>query len=784
MKANIIMPVILAIIVSIGLTYLYFHSRNLDAELHNQVMHQLQLLKQANADLNEAIIEVSSRHSQNYDSLGIVQKNLFLQIAKFENTISQMQSNVSVRFDDLIRRLEEVGQEKSRLIERFKLDTALLNNSLHYYPRLLEEIESFAEKSSEYKIYQEIAHKVTYFSLNFHNDVFESAKSEIAAHKNQLRSNRSLPKNKHIYLSNFLSHSELILDSLKKRSGVASIKANTAINSILSELNGEYMKYYNRQAEKAEKSRNFMFGASLLLISIIVYVLILLAKNAIELAKEREKALFASQAKSTFLANMSHEIRTPLTAIIGFGESSLDSGQTMDERLSAIRSIVRNGKHLLQIINEILDISKIESGKLTVEKYPCNVIDTLRELESSMRFQAEEKGLAFEIKPIFPLPEIVSTDPVRFKQILFNLTNNAIKFTHSGKVEIQIACDCGNERLKAVVADTGIGLSKEQVEKLYSPFTQADSSTTRKYGGTGLGLHISKYLVEALGGVLEVHSAPGQGSQFSFSIDTGSLNGVKIQHQESGQSESTETTIISSEAPKLHGSILLAEDNLDNQELISYFIRKTGAELKVVDNGLRACEETSIKNYDLVLMDMQMPELDGLSATRRIRDSGYDKPIIALTANATNEDIDSCHNAGCDGFLSKPVDWSKFYQALSSHLNEDEAEVTGMAAIESEIIKGEPALARLVVKFLDSLPERLQDLKQTVYANDWQNMSFQLHNLKGLGGNFGYPQVTKLAARMEFEIKKQDYSKVRASLQELESLFSRLLAGKPDVTDS
>ena len=394
-----------------------------------------------------------------------------------------------------------------------------------------------------------------------------------------------------------------------------------------------------------------------------------------DLAIARDEALRASQTKSAFLANMSHEIRTPLTAIIGFAESLKDSNQPLIEREDAIDTIVRNGRHLLDIINDILDLSKIEAERLDVEELAVSPYQLIKEVEALAGMQAREKKLILSTEYQFPLPKTIYSDPTRLKQILLNLCSNAIKFTDQGKIRLILSCDVAHEKLIFTIIDSGIGMSESQIKKLFRAFSQADSTTTRKYGGTGLGLHISMRLVEMLGGKINVKSIPDIGSRFNVEIKTGSLDGVDmIHHLNDIQTTEKSASIRLPEenrtrAETIEGHILLAEDTKDNQKLISLFIRTLGANLTIVENGMQAIDATKANHYDLILMDIHMPIMNGMEATKKIRMLGYEKPIIALTANVMKDDIAEYIQAGCTDHIAKPIDKDKFFNIVRAYLS-------------------------------------------------------------------------------------------------------------------
>jgi signal transduction histidine kinase len=373
----------------------------------------------------------------------------------------------------------------------------------------------------------------------------------------------------------------------------------------------------------------------------------------------------ANRAKSEFLANMSHEIRTPMTAIMGFAELLRDEAlrsRESGQRVEFIDGILRNAEHLLGVINDILDMSKIESGRLDVVLEPCSPFEVVESAVAMLRPNAAAKGLGLSIEQQTPLPASVRTDAVRLRQVLINLIGNAIKFTEKGTVRVAMGLLPDAPQgplLQFQVIDTGIGMSEEHVGRLFQRFSQGDSSTARRYGGSGLGLAISKRLARLLGGDIAVESVPGQGSCFQVTVATGALDGVALLDAPPQQGAPEPTP----QAPARQGAaarILLAEDGADNRRIIGHILNKAGFDVTFAENGLIAYESALAaaaedNPFDLVLMDMQMPVMEGYEATRRLRDAGYTGPIIALTAHAAPEDRQKCLAAGCDHYVSKPV---------------------------------------------------------------------------------------------------------------------------------
>jgi len=388
----------------------------------------------------------------------------------------------------------------------------------------------------------------------------------------------------------------------------------------------------------------------------------LVEERTAELRAATDKAQDAARAKSEFLANMSHEIRTPLTAMLGYADLLMDPGLEPADLAQYVQTVRRNGAHLMAVLNAILDLSRIEAGRMTVESIECSPTALLHEVGDMLRARAVEKGLRFEVRQEGPLPATIRTDPTRVRQILLNLGGNAIKFTEKGDVRL-LAClatkpDGPSPALDFVVQDSGIGLTPGEIERLFQPFEQADTSTTRRFGGTGLGLVISRRLARMLGGDVLVASVPLQGSTFSLRVPTGSLTGVAMLDEDTPPPRSSRRE--PDDRLRLSGRILLAEDTRDSALVISTMLRRAGAEVTVVDTGLDALHkaqaaEAAAQPFSLLLMDLHMPELDGLQATRRLRESGYVRPIVALTANSMPGDRAECLRAGCDEYASKPV---------------------------------------------------------------------------------------------------------------------------------
>ncbi|MBU4270638.1 MAG: response regulator [Planctomycetes bacterium] len=418
------------------------------------------------------------------------------------------------------------------------------------------------------------------------------------------------------------------------------------------------------------------------------YAATLESKN-LALEELNEAAEAASRAKSEFLANMSHEIRTPMTAILGFSEILM--GSVLDqEQFDAATTIKQNGEYLIGIINDILDLSKIEAGKLEIEHVQCSPCQVISEVASLMRVRANAKNLSLQIDYDGPIPQTIQSDPTRLRQILINLAGNAIKFTEVGKVRLVarlLDAECDEPKMQFEVVDSGIGMTGEQIAKLFNPFQQADTSTTRKFGGTGLGLTICKRLAGKLGGNINVKSTAGEGSTFTVTVGTGPLDGVKLLDSPSeAQLPTHSDRKPAAPKTKLDCRVLLAEDGSDNQRLIVFLLKKAGAEVVVADNGqivydlALAARDEGIP-FDVILMDMQMPVMDGYEATTKLREAGYTGPIIALTAHAMSTDRNKCLNAGCNDYVTKPIDHKKLISVVAEYASGQGLHKSGNAPV-------------------------------------------------------------------------------------------------------
>lgn len=467
------------------------------------------------------------------------------------------------------------------------------------------------------------------------------------------------------------------------------------------------------------------------------------AKYQIQMVqKEQQLAASANEAKNRFLANVSHEIRTPLNSIIGYSELLNDDQASLEQKSQATLSINSSGQYLLNVINDVLDLSKIEAGKIQLQKDDICIVSLLEEVGAYMSGFAQEKNLKFVLQLSYPLPQYLNIDATRLKQILLNLCNNAIKFTAEGSVDLQVFLDSYKRRFIFVVSDTGVGMSEEQQLRLFTAFSQGNQAINRKYGGTGLGLYISKQLIEMMGGHIKVTSQEGQGSQFAVYLPWVEAQNKHMitsvqQAEEIARNKQNKPLVV----PTFDAHILCVDDNEDNRLLVDYLLSKTGAKVSLASSGMEALKQSKQHAFDLVLMDMQMPEMDGLQATREMIEQGFEKPIIMLTANVDSDSKQDVIEAGAVAHFGKPVNAEKFYRLLAKYLGQQKQQTDEGSAQSS--------FDKLVIQYRLSFNHKVADIKQAHDQQDWSLLKELMHKIKGSAGSYGFHQVSELASDVE-----------------------------------
>lgn len=487
------------------------------------------------------------------------------------------------------------------------------------------------------------------------------------------------------------------------------------------------------------------------------------AEQALLAAKNTAEA--AMKAKSQFLANMSHEIRTPLTAIIGFADALLD--EVLPARQQHTVDIIRNnGKHLLNIINQILDLATIDSGALKIHPTCTSIRGILEELRLLFSSIIAEKDLKLTITCDQHVPDLLMIDSLRIKQVLINLIGNAIKFTERGLITVRAIWQADDRRLILSIRDTGIGIEADKLTSIFEPFSQANESSTRSYGGTGLGLSISRMLVRAMSGEITATSVPHCGSTFSF--DLRAPVPTEQEKLASAKTQIEHTSAISSSID-LAGRVLFADDALDNRRLIEQLLRKAGTEVVLVEDGLAAVNILDRESFDLILMDVQMPIMDGLTATRKIREKGITTPIVAISAGAMETDIEQALAAGCEMHLGKPFEQADLLRVLKRYLRFSSHDLTTRetnVAIDDE-------LETLIDEFAADLPNKIQPLTLAIAERDLKLAASLAHRLKGSAGMYRFQEISEIASSIDSACKSHDIDHANQLLEQLSNLVAK-----------
>ena len=432
---------------------------------------------------------------------------------------------------------------------------------------------------------------------------------------------------------------------------------------------------------------------------------------------------------------------------------------------------------------------------MTLDKQSCSLVSIVADVASIMRVRTEQRGTSLDVQYANAMPETILTDASRLRQTLINLVGNAIKFTENGGVRIVSTFlpdwQQGKPAVQIQVIDSGIGISPEKLPTLFDPFIQADNSTSRKYGGSGLGLAISRHMAEMLGGELTAQSTLGQGSAFTLTTPTGPLEGIAMIDSPAealAQRRDASHQNLSAK-PLADRRILLAEDGPDNQNLVTLLLTKAGAKVEIADNGKIAVEKATAEKFNLILMDMQMPEMDGYQATALLRQQGQTTPIIALTAHAMSQDRKKCLKAGCNDYLSKPVNGPQLIQTVAQHCDgqdssaqQNSAEPVQKPSIDSaqetrSEFADDPDFTDIIAQFVVGLPDKISSMRDALDHSDFETLQRLAHQLKGAGGSYGYPALTDSAKTLEDAAKAQDHEAAALAFASFSDLCQAVSAG-------
>lgn len=577
-------------------------------------------------------------------------------------------------------------------------------------------------------------------------------------------------------------------------------EVSAGIRRIIGKIEREEERVSARMADMAQKNANYTTQIIFLLSVITIAVLIASGitvytymkvnqKYRKVLNEAKNKAERLARLRLEFLSNMSHEIRTPLNAIVGFseqlGKQSLHSGQEQ-----SVRIIRESSEHLANLINDVLDHAKMESGRFSFEEIAFNPVHIFEQVYDFFRYEAKRKGIDLLIEHGKNVPEYVTGDPLRLKQIMVNLVSNALKFTSRGHVKISVEAMVNNLReivLEVKVSDTGIGIAPEKLNLIFDEYTQADSSTTRKYGGTGLGLTITRKLIELQGGTIEVQSEPRKGSTFTFAIPY-ALSDLK------GHNEALEMKFKQPEKIK-ELRILVADDENYNRLLLQHIFEKWSLEIEEAVDGAEVLDKLSVEEYDLILMDVKMPHVDGIDATRRIRESfsGHKRhvPIIAVTAGASADDKKNCLSAGMNGFITKPFKETELVKVMGEVLKieteavaKEKKQVNGngvsidLTELEKLIGNDQEFLKKMIRSFIESSSETLLEMEQNLDGKDLRTVGLLAHRLAAPARHMGFHNMAIRLKKIEhYEQEKMTYRDLMQNIAELRKDIEKVNTG-------
>ncbi len=474
-----------------------------------------------------------------------------------------------------------------------------------------------------------------------------------------------------------------------------------------------------------------------------------------------------------FFAKAVHELRTPLTAINGYSEALAAGTSSADEVVSFGKIIHRNTSYVLQLVDTLLDLAKLNSGQFDLEKEPFNLLSLCEEVENVCKPRAEEKGISFGIEEINTLSTEIVSDALRLKQVLLNLAINAVKFTTKGGVKIVIALDPDSDQLRLKIVDTGIGLTAKQQKGLFSAFAQGDMAITKEFGGTGLGLLVSKEIIDKMGGTLEVDSELGRGSVFSIVLP---IEKNPLSNQETTLRKTRKWPPAQRVFPTLTGNVLVIEDDPDTASLVKYLLEKWGVDIIVAENGEKGLMLARKGDVDLILLDQSLPLMDGPTVASKLNAEGFDKPILAFSAERGLAEEKWIKDHGLAGAVPKPFRQSDLYGIVQNYLRTvSDALASGDPVYSSLLDQGREYRA-IILKFVEGLSDRLEIIKSAMSVNDLETLASEAHKL-GNAGAFGYPLLQKIANSLERSVGVLSSAELLIQLSELETVIDRVVKG-------
>ncbi len=579
-------------------------------------------------------------------------------------------------------------------------------------------------------------------------------------------------------------------------------RAGSALTGMLSDLHLQYRQSHHAK-QALYKKIQIASLATILLVLILEGLFLfrpmvnIVRREHDEIIEAMIKADRANEVKSQFLANVSHEIRTPLTAIIGFSEMTLADSSLSANARNHNATIKRSALYLKSLIDDLLDMTKAEENRLDIQNQRINFDTLLHEVVSILMVRANERNIQLRIFYENPIPETFESDPLRIKQVLFNVVGNAIKFTERGQVTVRAKFRSGEEILTLQVEDTGVGIAPANQTKLFTRFFQADSSMTRRETGSGIGLSLSKVICQGLGGDLRLVASNDRGSLFEVSLPTHKPSPEVIDSfQVLGHRSSQDLTLETIANSLSEVSVLLVEDGEENRRIYTYFLEMAGAKVTLALNGREGVEKASKDHFDVILMDIQMPVMDGYEAARHLLNVNLKTPIIALTAHALKAEREKCLAMGFSAYLPKPVEIPQLLQAVaewSGHSSPREGMITAVKKGDAlgqsnEALRStfhhETAFEPLLKEFTQILPERLNTIKEAGNEKNWDQLARVAHKIKGAAATYGYPSLSDQAGDLELSAKRLLKSpslisdeKVEGKILAIEHLCRRIVAG-------